>query len=84
MSGDSDKWYGRGGIYIKICSRKKIPDWKLMNEALSREQGYTRFLKGQIAVESQEKPQTIWATVEAETNPVKQKQENIKYLNQKG
>ena len=84
MSSDSDKGYGRGGSYIKICSRKKISDWKLMNEALASEQGYTRFLKGQIAVESQEKPQKMWATVEAETNPVKHKQENIKYLKQKG
>ena len=39
---------------------------------------------GQISAASEEQLETIWYTVEAETDPVNQKQEKINYLKQKG
>ena len=52
MSGDSETVSGRGGIYIKLRSRGKFDKWKCNTEDLSSQQGYKRFLIGQISVAS--------------------------------
>ena len=43
-------------------------------EYLSSQQGYKIFLTGKISGPSKEELETMWDTVEAETNPVNQKQ----------
>ena len=56
---------------------------KCKTEALAIQQGYKPFLIGKITVAGENKLETMWDTNEAETDPVKQKQEKMYYLNQK-
>ena len=73
-----------GGIYINIRSEDTFSQWKINTEALASQQGNKRFLIGQMSVSSEEELYTMWGSVEAETDQVKQKQEKIKYLKQMG
>ena len=84
MSSDSDTGALIGGGYIKLHNRKKFSQCKRKTETLASQQGYKRFLICLISVSSEWELETIWATVETETNPVKQKQDKINFLNQKG
>ena len=50
---DSDTGAGKGGSYIKLCRGGDFSKWKNKTESLASQQGYKRFLIGQISVASE-------------------------------